>query len=304
MISLNSAKKSNYSKVLVLVLVMSDIFLILTSFKVSQIIIGGFNNAELSNPEYASFTAFFMLSWILSAIFCNIYHLENLGRFKKILFSSLVGFFMHSIALGIYVFIISDFQFSLFHLGLSYGVFATLTVLSKFVLLKLYEYYRNLDINRKNVIIIGYTDQGRALRDFFKRNKSLAYQFIGFFDDCYSGYGVNEIKGTLKDIKSFCVREEVDEIYYTLPYDSAQIKDLNEFSDNNFIYFSIIQNANGLKRKRYISEVYGEHIPVLTYERDPLRVVFDFRKPIAFYLKTYRRMRKAYYEFNNLEKVN
>ncbi len=296
MISLNGIKKTNYSKVLVVILICTDAFIILSSFGLAEVILSELSYTSLSVD--ASLYAIFTLCWVLCAIILNVYYLENINKPKRILFSTITSLVMHNMLLWPFILYISPFAYSPALVGVTYGIFAITTVLVKTILLKIYSQYRSMDMNRKNVIIIGYTRQGRRLRKFFENSNALGYRFLGFFDDNFEQYGKNEIKGKLSDVKSFCVREEIEEIYYALPYSADYIKELHEFSDDNFIYFSVIQDASGLQEKKFITEVYDEHISVLSYEKDPIRLVLDFRKPIAFYLnKIYREKVKGNYEY-------
>jgi putative colanic acid biosysnthesis UDP-glucose lipid carrier transferase len=296
MISLNGVKKTNYSKVLVLILICTDALLILASFGLAKNILSKIN--YLIPPVHTSLYAVFILWWILCAIILNVYYLENISKTGRIILSTFTGLVVHSLLLWPYILFIAPYTYSYVFVALTYGIFAVASVVVKVFLLKIYRQYRNMDINRKNVIIIGYTEQGKRLREFFENNGALGYRFLGYFDDSFEQYGKNEIKGRLGDIESFCIREEIDEIYYALPYQADYMKKLHEFSDDHFIYFSVIQDASGLKEKKFITEVYDEHISVLSYEKDPIRLVLDFKKPLAFYFKAYRERLRGYYEYN------
>ena len=294
MISLNGVKKTNYSKALVVILMCADALLIVASFGLAKNIL--FAIDMLTSPIHTSLYAIFILCWVLCAIVLNVYYLENISKPAKIMSSTLTGLVVHSLLLWAYVLFISPYAYSYVFIALAYGVFSLATVVVKVFLLKIYRQYRNMDINRKNVIIIGYTKQGKRLREFFEKNGALGYRFLGYFDDSFEQYGKNEIKGRLSDIESFCIREEIDEIYYALPYQAEYMRKLHEFSDDHFIYFSVIQHPNGLKEKKFITDVYDEHISVLSYEKDPIRLVLDFSKPLAFHFKSYRERLRGYYE--------
>ena len=295
MISLNGIKKTNYSKVLVLILICIDTFIILASFGFAKIILSELNQFTLA--DHSSLYAIFILCWVLGAIILNVYYLDNISRPQRIITSTITGMVVHNLIFWSYILFIAPYSYSPVFVGVTYGIFAITTVSVKTILLKIYRQYRNMDINRKNVIIIGYTEQGKRLREFFENSEALGYRFLGYFDDSFEQYGKNEMKGRVQDAESFCVREEVEEIYYALPYQADHIKKLHEFSDDNFIYFSVIQDAGGLKKKKFITEVYDEHISVLSYEKDPIRLVLDFSKPLAFYLKAYRKRLRGYYEY-------
>lgn len=295
MISLNGIKKTNYSKVLVLLLVYVDALIILSSFGFAKVLLSQIK--DLALPVNNSLYAIFILGWVLCAIILNAYHLDNICKPKNIVSSTVTSIIVHNLLIWPYILYISPYYYAPAFIGLTYGIFTVVSIVVKTVLLHFYKQYRNMDVNRKNVIIIGHTEQGKRLREFFADSESLGYRFLGFFDDSFEQYGKDEIKGRLQDVKSFCVREEVEEIYYALPYQADHIKELHEFSDDNFIYLSVIQDASGLKEKKFIAEVYDEHISVLSYEKDPIRLVLDFSKPLAFYFKSYRKRLRGSYEY-------
>lgn len=295
MISLNGIKKTNYSKVLVLILICTDAFITMSSFGLAKVFL--FETGHYILPVNSSLYGIFILIWVLLALVLNVYYLENISNPKRIITSTITCLLVHNLIFWSYLFFIHPYTYSVAFINIAYGIFAFSSVLVKIILLKIYRQYRNMDINRKNIIILGYNEQGRRLREFFENNGSLGYRFLGFFDDSFDQYGKNEIKGKLKDVESFCIREEIEEIYYALPYQADYIRKLHEFADDNFVYFSVIQDARGLKEKKFITEVYDEHISVLSYEKDPIRLVLDFSKPLAFYLKAYRKRLRGYYEY-------
>ena len=111
------------------------------------------------------------------------------------------------------------------------------------------------------VVIVGYTASGLNLFRYFSEDRSSGYEFLGFFD--------NEakhplVKGDLRALKKFCVRENVNEIFFAQSYDHLMIKDISHFADDNFIRFGILQDIGGIDVSRVHSSIYDNNLPVLS----------------------------------------
>lgn len=272
---LNRLKKSRYSKSLVIFLMLLDAILIAFSFKAAYTFIYGFS-ADLQN-YYASLMAIFILSWIVSSLFSEVYLTENLGKASRILYTTFLAFIFHILIIAIYLYGFRAYQYPMQFLWYTYLGSIVSVSLVKIVLLGLYRRYRNLDIHQKRVIIIGYTESGRNLYDFFSANKSLAYHFMGFFDDRFFSQDVSSLlRGTLKDVKEYCVRENIDEMYYALPNNIEYVREIAQFADTNYIYFGLVQDVGGLKQKKLDTHLFDDgKIPIVTPRREPLRFFFN-----------------------------
>src|SRR5690606_14244070 len=110
------------------------------------------------------------------------------------------------------------------------------------------------------------------------------YKFRGFFDNQFTNFDINnDVKGSLEEVKSFCIREDIDEIFYTLPNDVEYVKELSEFADDNFIHFALVQDAAGFRYRKIDARLYDNgRIPILTPRREPLRFFFNRQVKRAF----------------------
>ncbi len=272
---LNRLKKSRYSKSLVIFLLLLDAVLIAFSFKAAYVLVYGFH-ADLQN-YYASLMAIFILSWVVSSLFSEVYLPENLGKVSRILYTTLLAFIFHVLIIAIYLYGFKAYQYPISFLAYTYlGSLITVSLV-KAILLGLYRRYRNLDIHQKRVIIIGYTESGRNLHEFFTTNKSLAYQFMGFFDDRFFSPDVSPLlRGSLRDVKDYCLRENIDEMYYALPNHIEYVREIAQFADTNYIYFGLVQDVGGLKQKKLDTHLFDDgKIPIVTPRREPLRFFFN-----------------------------
>lgn len=272
---LNRLKKSRYSKSLIVALLLLDAILIAYAFKGAYLISYSFQSTIQSH--YTSLMAIFILAWIVSALFGEVYLTENLGRAKRIIYTTFIAFVFHLFIIALYLYGFKAYHYPPKFIILSYLFSLGIVSLVKIVLLGVYQRYRNLDVHHKKVIIIGYTESGRNLFEFFKENKSLAYKFMGFFDDRFYSQDIDPLlMGTLQNVKEFCIREKIDEIYYALPNNVEYVREMAKFADDNYIYFGLVQDVGGLKQKKLDTHLFDDgKIPIVTPRREPLRFFFN-----------------------------
>ncbi|MGB3851431.1 MAG: undecaprenyl-phosphate glucose phosphotransferase [Tunicatimonas sp.] len=283
MISFNKLKKNRYSKSLVVLLLLLDVLFVLFSFEVGYIAANG--SDSVWQDHYVSFATIFVLAWVVSALFCEIYQTENLSKVKTILSSTLLSFVFHFFIISLYLFGFNAFHYPSNFLIVTYAICVVSIIGLKVVLLKSYQYYRNLDKNRKKVIVIGYTSSGRSLYEFFVNNQALAYKFMGFFSDQTTVVPEHQalIRGDLSEVRDYCVRENIDEIFYALPNNIEYVRSLAKFADDNYIYFGLVQDAGGLLESKVDTHLFDNgKIPILTPRREPLRFFFNRQVKRAF----------------------
>jgi len=273
-------KRYYQAQTLALVFMLTDIAMIWAAFSISLM----FTGKAIDPSSYFTFCIIFALSWIISGLLANVYQIENLGRFKKIVKTSCVALVFHMFIIAAYLIGFTIGTYPLYFLILITTVSFSLILFAKYLLSKIYRHYKNLEFNRKNIIIIGYTERGKSLRNFFRKNTALGYKFKGFFDNEFTSFDIeHNVKGSLEDVKSFCVREDIDEIFYTLPNNREFVRDISQFADDNFIHFALVQDATGFRYRKIDARLYDNgRIPVLTPRREPLRFFFNRQVKRAF----------------------
>lgn len=273
-------KRYYQSQALALVFMVTDIAMIWAAFRLTPMLFDSVRDAA----PYLTLCIIFILSWLISGLFANVYQIENLGRFRKIIKTSCIALVFHVFIISTYLISFKIQSYPLYFLIFIITASFSLILFAKYLLSKIYRHYKNLEFNRKNVIIIGYTERGRTLRSFFNENPALGYKFRGFFDIEFTNYDINDdVKGSLEEVKSFCIREDIDEIFYTLPNNVEYVKSLSEFADDNFIHFALVQDAAGFRYRKIDAHLYDNgRIPVLTPRREPLRFFFNRQVKRAF----------------------
>lgn len=145
MISFNKLKKNRYSKSLIVLLLLLDVLFVLFSFEAGYFIATG--HGTVWQNHYVSFATIFILAWVVSALFCEIYQTENLSKVKNIFSSTLLSFIFHFFIISFYLFGFNAYHYPSDFLIITYAICVISIISLKIILLKSYQYYRNLDKN-------------------------------------------------------------------------------------------------------------------------------------------------------------
>lgn len=260
-------------------LVIDILILSLAFFTANKLALSGWNPA---GQELQTFYVILVLSWIVAAVFCSIYHIDNITSFKKIAGYNLLSILSVVVIVSAYSYFIKPNIFPNAYFISLYIIFYFYLTVGRVIELKLFRYLRDLLTAKKNIIIIGKTKPGLRLQEYFEQKAPSQFNFLGFFDDEPSQHE-ERILGTLKDVQNFCIRENVDEIFYTLPNHAMLIDRLAKFADDNYIYFGLVQDVVGLSNRKIDMHVYADgKIPIVTPRRDPLRFFFNRQVKRAF----------------------
>lgn len=280
MLFLNLFKKSPYSKTLVILLLAIDLLLLSLAFFTTNYMTSGSFQAE--PQEMQTFYVLFALSWIVAAVFCSVYHIDNITVVKRIAGCHFISLLLVALILSAYTYFIKPgFIPYTYIINLHLIAFLVLTF-GRVAELRTFKYLRKIFSAKKNIIIIGKTKSGIRLKSYFTQRAAAQYRFLGFFDD-EAHLDKEDVLGNLQDVQKFCIRENVDEIFYTLPNHALLIDKLAKFADDNYIYFGLVQDVEGLSNRKIDMHVYADgKIPIVTPRRDPLRFFFNRQVKRAF----------------------
>ena len=204
----------NHSSIAKVMIFIIDCWLIHLAFSIVRA-----RGMDFAIPEVQFTTLYlvFSLTWIAAGLLNKVYRLDSISIVQILSVNTFNAFLTH-IAITVVVFFTLDI-FSI-HLktviwlyGLSIILLATARVAYKIIR----KYLEFSGFERHNVVIVGITGSGRTLHEFFEKNPENGYRFKGFFsNELVPGYK-NLTIGGLDDIKEYCTKERVDEIYFTLP---------------------------------------------------------------------------------------
>lgn len=273
-------KRDHYSKSLTVLLIFIDCVLLTLSYKAAFWI--EFKSAFIPAGHYQALLAVSLLGWIVASLFSNAYHPDKLKSFTRISKSTFRTFALYVLILLGYFAFFNAFETSTDFILSVQSLFLLFSIGIKFGLLKFYALIRNSEQNRSRTIIVGYTNAGKELYRYFKSSKTSGFEFLGFFDDNHQN---KLISGKLEDVREFCIRNNVREIYYALPNDEKLINELTEFADDNFIHFGLVQDLSGLSYDKLQAVNYDNRIPVISGTRTHMRKGLSGKLYSDLYLK-------------------
>jgi putative colanic acid biosynthesis UDP-glucose lipid carrier transferase len=220
------------------------------------------------------FAVFALLWWILAGHFVSEVPLDRLTTYYEKLWGLVRTFLLHAIVLTIGMILLHVRLLPLRYLLLLYCVAAVSVVSGRLFLAFLHRTYRyRLTKLHSRFVIVGMSRSGYDLHHFLTMHDPLGNQCLGFFaDGPASGELQHLLRGNLANLKEFCIREKVDEIYFALPLDQTElIQELSTFADENFIMFRIVPDFEGTLHKG-VDVHYNSHGPILTVRRHPLGI--------------------------------
>ncbi len=271
-------KNLPYSRFMGLILLAGDFFLLDLSSKLAYYLRFehsiSFGNPYGYEDYYISLFVIFNLAWIASALFNNLYSVNILFRHSVMAINMFYAFCLYAFLIFVYVLSLKIYDFSRLFLIYAYFISVTFIIISRLLFIGVTKLFKKSGINQKKFVIVGAGHVGKDLFIQLVFNSNVGYKFMGFFDDQPELPNLI-IKGKLRHLKEYCLSEGVNEIYYALSLNKAElIKDIADFADNNFIYFKIAPDFSGLVNRKVNIDFYN-NVPIITFRREPLGLLFN-----------------------------
>ncbi len=263
-----------YSRLIKMMVFILDFYLISLAFSLTKKF--GFDDGIAESQE-TSFFLIFSLIWVISGFLNEIYRINKFSAFKNIISSLFGSLLVHFCLLMLLLFATNSYQVNSKFLPLVYLLTASFLIASRLLYKLTWKYFEFSGFDQRKVIIIGATNSGRALYDFFESHDFSKYNFKGFFDDDPDPLIVHRalIKGKISDIASFCQNENIDEIYFALPPGNDELlSSISKFADDNFIYLRITPDFGESVTDKY-NVFMLDSIPVMTTRKEPLGVALN-----------------------------
>ena len=266
-------RKYQYTTFIPLFLIFTDVALILASLNGAYYYLSWLQ--RIPSETFTLLSIIAALCWVVSGLIVSSYIVDNLGRYRQIVIHTTTAGLLYAGLLYIFLTVMPSVSFSMTSLGALFVVTFPVVLLSKMVMLYGYRSYRQLNFHQKKVIIIGDTPRGRDLGRFFSVTHSIPQVLLGYFEDrpSHNLLFSDRYLGMLHQIKDYCLRNEVHEIYYALPNHRELLEDLTAFADAQFIYLGIVPDVDGLDGSRRVdTQLYDNgRIPVISSRKAPLR---------------------------------
>ena len=228
-----------YSPVLKVLIFIIDFWLIEMAFSVAREM--GFANA-ITESQFTTFFLIFSLIWIIAGFLYKIYRIDTLSLMRNLSTNLFNAFVSHLLMIVTVLTTFHVFTISTRFLVVAYALSAVLIIGMRVLYKLILKYIEFSGFDQRKVIVVGATGSGYALYQFFSEHQAAGYQFKGFFADQTDEAHVNPqlVIGKLNEVKNFCLREDVDEIYFALPLTFDRLlREIGQFADDNFIYFRI-----------------------------------------------------------------
>ncbi|GAB3811330.1 undecaprenyl-phosphate glucose phosphotransferase [Pontibacter rugosus] len=259
----------SFNRVLLLIL---DVTLIALAFKLSNLV--RYGDLELEHQYNIFFVLFALVWWIVSGFSNFIFRVDGLITVNKKLSNLINAFVMHALVLASCIVIFNLEELSRLLLLYTYLSTVMLIGLSRLVIFQVFKYFTNSDMAHTRYVIVGTGPAAVALHQTLDHNDELGTKFMGFFDnDVQVGNPYySQVKGDMDELKEYCLRHSIDEIYYTKPLtDKSQIDDLTEFADDNFVYFRIVPDFGAIVQKE-VNMYFYHNIPMISVRKEPLEL--------------------------------
>ncbi|RZK33539.1 MAG: hypothetical protein EOO61_15125, partial [Hymenobacter sp.] len=254
-----------------LILLIVDVSLIFGVFRVIDYIQRG--DWEFAGNYPTFFAIFSLLWWILAGQFTNNIPLDRLTTYSEKFWSLIRTFLLHAVILTAGLLVLQKRLLPIRYLLLLYCMAGATVVTGRLFMAALYRTYRyRLAQPHSRFVVVGASQSGYDLHGFLTMHDPLANKCLGFFTDTPAPAAVQPlVRGRLNEVKEFCKREQVDEIYFALPLNQTEfIQELASFADDNFIAFRIVPDFEGTLHEGGVNVHYHSRGPILTVRRHPL----------------------------------
>jgi putative colanic acid biosynthesis UDP-glucose lipid carrier transferase len=258
-----------YSKYIRFIHFTGDIALINISFVGAYLYKFGVIDYELLHGQYLSLLLFFNLAWIIAAFSSKIYALNRVMHFDQIVRIVFKGIFVHLMFVAAFVVLRKAHYYSREHFLLFYASFGVLLFSWRFVMNMTLKSYRKSGHNFRRVVIVGLGNASLELSQFFNKHPEWGYKFEGFFDN-ETNHESDMLKGSIDELANFVIDHNIDEIYCSLEdLTKAEVKQIIEFADNNFIRLKILPDYGGFMYRKVNIDFY-DNMPVMSFRKMPL----------------------------------
>ncbi len=226
----------------------------------------------LFSDKYKFLLLIFNFIWTLTAFLLKLYDIKSIRRLDRVLFNLFKAALINGLVLSGILFSLKASTFSREHLYTTYAFSFGAVLVWRILALQLIHFFRKSGFNYKRVILIGGGKVAKQIYNYIYKKDVFGIRLLGIFTEGEISFQVKEnIKqGNFDDLQEFAIKNDVDEIYYTLPLTyTAKIKEFISFADKNMIRFKIIPDFRSFPFKR-VNIDFFEDVPVITFRQEPL----------------------------------
>lgn len=267
------AKKEGYSHLIKWIIRLGDLVLINLFFILLYDLKGEFitGNSSLSSDQLFQLILIINLSYFITQSFVNVDLSSNIVFFDKILNRSLLFITLYIFILTVGLSLLNQIEIHWWAWLIIYISIALLYVSWHTFFRILLKKYRRSGRNFKRVILIGKGLNGQRLYDEISAIE-YGYKILGFFDDDYlTNADAPDYLGSVSKVEQFCLTNNVDEIYCTLPGNQeAKIIHLLNFAEKQMIRFYLVPEFYKYIKRGLVLKVLHT-IPIVGIRQEPLQ---------------------------------
>jgi putative colanic acid biosynthesis UDP-glucose lipid carrier transferase len=256
--------KSRLSVLFIILFVIGDLLLLNASIFLSyQLLAIKLVGEELGNGIYLFI--FTNLVWFYVILLTNPYVVRRSAPLRILFRSQLSFLFVHLLVLlSLVLFFDKTYQFK--QILLAYCIFIPILLFWRLLFFYMIGVVGRGSPANTNYVIVGMGDLAYDLRRNFRFHPEYGYKFLGFFSDSIAAADIRPYA----DIRDFCIRMGVKEIYCCWPHiKNEALKDLINFGLDNFIKVKLVTDTSKLSQKGLQLERIDQ-IPVVNVAAIPL----------------------------------
>jgi len=258
----------------------SDLIFLNIAIYISYSILGIAIEAEQA-INFTYLLLFSNLGFVFLILVSNPYGFSRRIGLPRFIKSQLSFLFIHLLIIASLIFFFKK-HYNLSQLLIMYAVFMATFFLWKLFILYWVNVFSAKRLNSTNFIIVGEKFLAQDLRRHFLKNPEKKHRFLKFFESRL------EIE-SLQEIKEFCAKNEVDEIFCCLPaIDNAKLKPLIDFGLNSLTLVKVVSEFKAKGQRSILLEADDQVpisnasvIPLDTIKNQVVKRIFDIAFSLA-----------------------
>lgn len=219
--------------------------------------------------------AIFNALWMLLAWLLKLYPKSNITGIELVYRATWKTTILHAGIISLlYIFMVpgsDDRKLSM--ILFCYSLMGIMSVLSRFFLTYIMEYFIKKTKIRRKIVVVGYNNKAKEIAEWLSTEGSF-YSFEGFFDDhshsnlAVSGSGA--IIGSIDTCIGYAVKQGIKEVYSTiLPEKHNKIGRLVKEAEDNCVSIRFVPSSmNDIKGDYYL--LHEEPFPIIGIRSEPL----------------------------------
>jgi len=257
-----------------LIFFIGDLIILNASIALSYLLFGhSVFEDELSNSIYLFI--FSNLAWLFLSLVSSPYNFTRTAGIFRAFKSQLSFIFVHILVIASLIFFFKK-SYTTYQICLMYLLFIPFFFIWKMLVLYMFNLLTRRKPEHKNFIILGTGDQAREIREYFLKNRTMNYRFLGYIQR------VSEVS-LIEQIRLFCKGKIVHEIYCCISnLKTDELRAIVELGLNRLIKIKFItgsseakEEAIALDRNDYIPGLGSSTITLDQQWNRTIKRVFD-----------------------------